>query len=109
LKDDKLLNILEQSVKRIKLDLSGLSLLLPESPNDPTILPLVAGLAGAENVYIMSKGVEVVNKIMRIAEGEGLETRYFFLEKETPEILSRMDILVKGKGMPSLLQVSFPN
>lgn|GEM_PF-2404938 len=98
-KNYKIIRLIEQSIKDFKLDLKDCNILLPAMLAEPALAPVMASLAGAANVYIPAKNLEIVNKTSFFINELDLKNRITFVEKETPQILSDLNIVIKGEGV----------
>ena len=99
MRNNKLIRFIQQSIKLFKLDLSGYNILVPALTKEPSLAPVMASMAGAKNVYIMADDIEVVNKVCFFETQLGLKSNFVFIQKETPQILSGLDIIIKGEGI----------
>jgi len=98
-KNYKLIRLIEQSIKDFKLDLTDYNILLPVSLIEPALAPVMASLAGAANIYVPARDIETVNKTSFFINELDLKNRIVFIEKENPQILSKLDIVIKGDGV----------
>lgn len=96
-KNYKLIRTIEQSIKDFKLDLTDCNILLPATSIEPALIPVMASLAGASNIYVPARDIETVNKTSFFVNELDLKSRIHFIEKETPQILSELDIVIKGE------------
>lgn len=100
LENTRLIKLIRQSIKNYKLDLSGYSILLPVLSKEPMLIPLIASLAGAREIYAISKDLTLVKEITSYKNELNLESSFYFIEKETPQILKGLDIVIKGDIAP---------
>jgi hypothetical protein len=98
IKNYRLIRLIEQSIKDFKLDLTGYNVLLPAGLFEPALAPIMASLAGAADIYIPARDIETVNKTSFFVNELDLKSRINFIEKENPQILSKLNIVVKGEG-----------
>ena len=98
-KNYRLIRLIEQSIKDFKLDLTDYNILLPTVASEPALLPIMASMAGAANIYIPARDIETVNKTSFFINELDLKNRIAFIEKENPQILSSLDIVIKGEGI----------
>ncbi|MDD3014590.1 MAG: hypothetical protein PHC34_12885 [Candidatus Gastranaerophilales bacterium] len=98
-KNYKLIRLIEQSIKDFKLDLTDCNILLPAALTEPALAPVMASLAGAANIYVPARDIETVNKTTFFVNELDLKSRIVFIEKENPQILSGLDIVIKGEGV----------
>ena len=89
---NKLIRLIEQSVKFFDLDLTGLNILVPSLNQEPDLTVLAAGLAGAKNIYV--KGAD--NNSFSFSN---IKSNITFINEESPKILSNIDIVLKGDGI----------
>ena len=100
LENTRLIKLIRQSIKNYRLDLSGYSVLLPIINKEPILVPLIASLAGAREIYTISKNLSLIKEITSYKNELKLESSFHFIEKETPHILQGLDIIVKGDTSP---------
>jgi hypothetical protein len=98
-RNHRLIRLIEQSIKDFKLDLTGYNILLPATLTEPALAPVMASLAGAETIYVPARDIETVNKTSFFVNKLDLKNRIVFIEKENPQILSNLDIVIKGEGI----------
>jgi len=98
LKNYSLVRLIEQNIKQFKLDLSGYNVLLPMYSREPALMPILASLAGAKNVYVLTREIDAINKTAFYKNELKLASDINFIEKENPQTLSDLDIVVAGEG-----------
>ncbi|MDD3149608.1 MAG: hypothetical protein PHV68_02145 [Candidatus Gastranaerophilales bacterium] len=87
---------IQQSIRYFKLDLSGYNILLPNSLKKPSLLPLMANMAGAREIYVYSHSdLEKENTYLALKE-LNLKNNFYFIDKLTPHVLKSVDIVIKG-------------
>lgn len=101
-----LIRLIQQAIKQYKLDLAGYNILLPIYSEESALTPVMASLAGAKNVFVLTKNIEDVDRTAFFEKELGLTSNINFVEKETPLILSSLDIVLYGKGI-SYIDSSF--
>lgn len=90
-----IVRLIQQSIKQFKLDLTGLNILIPVNHKEPSIMPLIATMANAKNIYIQSLDINAINEIANYQKENNVENIQF-VDKETYPILSSLDIIIKG-------------
>ena len=94
--ETKLVKLIEQSIKHFQLDLTGLNVLIPASfSKEPALALLLAGMGGAKNIYVKSTELNSVEKTS-IINDLNIKSNISFIDKETPQLLSSLDIVIKG-------------
>lgn len=99
LKNYNLVRIIEQNIKQFNLDLSGYNVLLPVYSKESALTPVLASLAGAKNVYVTTRDLEAINKTSFYESELELTSNITFIERETPQVLSGLDIVLCGTGI----------
>ena len=102
LKNYSLIRLIEQTIKQYKLDLSGYNILLPVYSKEYALAPIMANLAGAKNIYSFSQNLEEVNNASFYENQLNLTSNITFIERETPQILSNLDIILYGGEIPCI-------
>jgi len=100
LRSEKLISIINQSVKQFKLDLSGLGVFVPAFTYKPVLFPLVAALASAKNVFVQGARYDVIERLKSFENQLGGKTNFVFIDNESPHVLSNTDILIKNEALP---------
>jgi hypothetical protein len=100
LRNYTLIRLIRQCIRHYKLDLTGYNVLLPVYSDEPALTPIMAGLAGAKRIFVMGQEIEIVNRTAMFENELDLTAHITFLERENPQILSELDILLYGEGIP---------
>ncbi|EKE02371.1 MAG: hypothetical protein ACD_20C00395G0001 [uncultured bacterium] len=99
LKNYTLIRLIEQSIKQYKLDLSSHNILMPVYSSEPALMPVLASLAGAKNVYVTTRELDAINRTAFYENQLELTSTINFIEKESPQTLSGLDIVLVGEGV----------
>ncbi len=100
MRNEKLLSIVNQSIKQFKLDLSGYGIFIPAFSYEPVLFPLIAAMASAKNVFVQGAQCSVIEKLKSFENQPEIKTNFIFVDRESPHVLSNTDILIKNEGMP---------
>jgi len=86
---------IKNTVKGFNLKLDDLNLLLPVCPHEPSLMAMIAAVAGAKNVYVKTAKHSVMEIIYKTAKEYGFDS-IRCIEESKPILLAGMDIVVKG-------------
>lgn len=106
MKNYKLIRLIEQNIKHFELNLTGYNILVPLYSKEPALTPILARLAGAKNIYVPAQELDFINKISFFENETGNTSNITFIEKETPQLLSSLDIVMCAEGI-SYIDTSF--
>jgi len=95
LKNSKYFELIKQNIEMFKLNLSNYNVLLPASPKEPALLPVIAAVAGAKNIYVKTNKSPIKDNIMKITTELGFEN-IKCVDNPTQALLSAINIVVKG-------------
>ena len=98
---NKFIRLIEQSIKFFQLDLTGLNILIPTSIKEPSLTLLLAGMAGAKNIYVKSNEFNAVEKTY-ITDDLNIKSNISFITEETPQLLSSLDVVIKGGNISDI-------
>lgn len=95
LKNSKYFELIKQNIKTFKLDLSEYSVLMSPSPKETALMPVIAAMAGAKNVYVKTNKPLISDNITKEAEEFGFGN-IKCVDNLTDELLFGVNIVVKG-------------
>lgn len=94
-----LIRLIQQAIKQFRLDLSGYNVLVPVYSREHPMTAILAAMAGAKNIYVATREIETINKVAFYENEFEFSSNITFIEKETPQILSALDIILLGRGI----------
>lgn len=108
LKNSKYIELIKQNIDLFKLQLNNYSILLPASQKEPALLAVIAAMAGAKAVYVKTNKLLIKENITKTATEFGFEN-IKCVDNITPEILSQINIVVKGGEIDKIDSVFINN
>jgi hypothetical protein len=95
----RLAALIRQAVRRLDLDLSGLTVLTEAASGTYVVTPLIAAAAGADKVYALARSTrygsieDVTGQTLRQARLLGIESRLEIITQNTPAIIAAADVI----------------
>jgi hypothetical protein len=102
LNSQRLVTLMEQSIKRCNLQLENLKVLTEAATGAYVVTPLLAAMAGAEKVFAITRSSRygtvdtVIKKTNKLAEIAGVSDRIEFLSEKTKNVVAQADIITNS-------------
>lgn len=98
LKNQKNKELIFQSIAKYNLNLEGYNVLVPVLEKEPLLLGVIAGMAGAKNVYVFNPKLNI-NEKQNAVPGE-FNFDLHLLGSLPPEILPNLNVILKNNKVP---------
>ena len=98
LKNKKFKELARQYIDKYSLNLEGYNVLVPKMEDEPLLLALISGMAGAGNIYVFDPTINLNKKYEPSAKE--FDFNINFIGSTSSETLSNVNIILKNSQIP---------